>query len=129
MFFYLIHFLHLNNIEEKFPFLKENEKIENKEIKDINLEEEDTNKETVEKQMAPINRPKTGFRSVASHTNTNFIFNKNIIKTIKRPQTSNFKELSIINKKKKNFYSLTAWFSIITKFGVLNIIAYTKMFI
>ena len=91
----------LNNIEDKFPFLKENEKNENKEIKDKNLEEEETNKETVEKQMIPINRPKTGFRSVASHTNTDFIFNKNIIKTIKRPQTSNFKELSIIEN---NYY-------------------------
>ena len=88
----------LKNIEEKFPFLDESE---NKETKDKNMEEE-TSKENIEKQIEPEKRPKTGFRSVASHTsNSNFFFNKNTIKNTKRPQTSNVKKLNIIEN---NYY-------------------------
>ena len=91
----------LSNVEENLPFLKETEF----NIKTLNKKNilEETNGEDDEKNMN-INidiRPKTGFKSVASHANTNFNFYNNIKKNIKRPQTSNVKEINIIEN---NYY-------------------------
>ena len=87
----------LNNIEETVPFLKEKE---DKKTEDKKTQEE-INKENIENPIDAEVRPKTGFKSVASHIDTTFNFNFNTNKNIKRPQTSNIKEISMIDN---NYY-------------------------
>ena len=87
----------LNNMEENFGFLNQKD---NK-IKEIIKIQEKTNKENIENHIDKDIRPKTGFKSVASHIDTNFNFNNVTNKNIKRPQTSNIKEISIIEN---NYY-------------------------
>ena len=87
----------LNNIEEKLGFLNERDN----EIKEFKKIEEETNKENEENSINKNVRPKTGFKSVASHIDTNFNYSYKTNKNIKRPQTSNVKEISIIEN---NYY-------------------------
>ena len=84
----------LNNIEDNFQFLNEN----NKDIKKI---KELRNGENLENEIDINTRPKTGFKSVASHIETNFNFYFKDREITKRPQTSNVKEISIIDN---NYY-------------------------
>ena len=87
----------LNNLEENIPFLKEKE---DKNSEDKKTQEE-INKEKLENQIDIEVRPKTGFKSVASNIDTNFNFYFNANKNIKRPKTSNIKEINIIEN---NYY-------------------------
>ena len=89
----------LSNVGENLPFLKETEfNIKTMNNKDII---EETNRIDDENNINVDIRPKTGFISVASHANTNFNFYNNSKKNIKRPRTSNVKEINIIEN---NYY-------------------------
>ena len=87
----------LNVIEDISPFLNE------KDNKIINIENirEETNKKNIENKPDINIRPKTGFKSVASHIDSNFYFYLNSTRDIKRPQTSNVKEINFIEN---NYY-------------------------
>ena len=89
----------LSNIEDKFPFLKEKD-IDKKKIVDKKILE-DINKKKIENLINKNVRPKTGFKSVASNINTDFNFNYNTNKISKRPQTSNIKEIKMLDN---NYY-------------------------
>ena len=89
----------LSKLQEEFPFIKD------KEFFDKNIKNSKPNIELDEENIKnKINldiRPKTGYKSVGSHINTNFQIYKNNNKIIKRPQTSNVKEITMIDK---NYY-------------------------
>ena len=89
----------LSNIEDKFPFLKEKD-IDKKKIVDKKILE-DINEKKIENLINKNVRPKTGFKSVASNINTDFNFNYNTNKISKRPQTSNIKEIKMLDN---NYY-------------------------
>ena len=89
----------LSKLQEEFPFIKD------KEFFDKNIKNSKPNIELDEENIKnKINldiRPKTGYKSVGSHINTNFQIYKNNNKIIKGPQTSNVKEITMIDK---NYY-------------------------
>ena len=88
----------LSKVQEEFTFIKEKEFLE-KSTEDPKPKEE-LDEENLKNRINLDIRPKTGYKSVGSHINTNFKICKNNNNS-KRPQTSNVKEIKMIDN---NYY-------------------------
>ena len=86
----------LDNFAENFHNIDDDELEEN-----IKMKEENNQKEEINVQNEKEIRPKTGYKSVASNANTKMIFYKNIDNKVRRPKTSNIKELNMLDN---NYY-------------------------
>ena len=89
----------LSKIQEEFSFIKGKEFL-NKNEEDVKPKIE-INEEDNKNNINLDKRPKTVYKSVGSHINTNFKTYCNNYKNIKRPQTSNVKEIKMIDN---NYY-------------------------
>ena len=89
----------LSKVQDEFPFIKTKEFL-NKNKEDIKPKIE-INDEDNKNNINLDKRPKTVYKSVGSHINTNFKTYCNNYKNIKRPQTSNVKEIKMIDN---NYY-------------------------
>ena len=99
----------LDNISENFPNIDESElESDIKIIVKYNQKKEKGNNDELneEKEIYKDIRPKTGFKSVASNVNPKILYYNNINnnKVLKRPKTSNIKELNIIENIDNNYY-------------------------
>jgi hypothetical protein len=89
----------ISKAKEEFPFIKEKEFANNNVFYEKPRLE--INEENMKNKINLDLRPKTGYKSVGSHIKTNFKNYNTNTKNIKRPQTSNVKEIKMTDN---NYY-------------------------